>query len=467
MTVIIDYKAGNLTSVKLAFAALGEEAVVTNDPSVIRAADRVVFPGVGAAKSAMDNLRALGLVDVVREAATSGKPFLGICLGMQILFRHSEEDGGVETLGILDGQVRRFPDVPGCKVPEIGWNATRGTGDEYYFVHSYYAEVTPDTSLTANYAGVTFTAMVKKGNLWACQFHPEKSGKLGLALLKAWLEGAVNSCGSSRIAHPSSLASLATLTRRVIPCLDVKGGRVTKGVKFKNNIDLGDPVEMAVAYSDGGADELVFYDITASAERRPIDIGMVEAVAKAIRIPFAVGGGISCVADMERVILAGAEKVSVNSLAVRNPQIISDGARAFGAQCVVLGMDPVKSANPHCPSGYEITTRGFREFTGMDAVEWAKRAADLGAGEIVVNSVDADGTRAGFELDITRLIADAVGVPVVASGGAGKPAHLVTVFREAHADAAIVAGMIHTGDYTLAQIKEEMHAAGVPTRLRY
>ena len=257
------------------------------------------------------------------------------------------------------------------------------------------------------------------------------------------------------------------LTKRVIPCLDVRKGRVTKGVKFKNNIDLGDPVEMAVAYSDGGADELVFYDITASAERRPIDIGMVEAVAKAIRIPFAVGGGISCVADMERVILAGAEKISVNSLAVRNPQIIAEGAKAFGAQCVVLGMDPVKSDNLNCPSGYEITTRGFREFTGMDAVEWAKRAADLGAGEIVVNSVDADGTRAGFELTITRLIAEAVGVPVVASGGAGKPEHLVTVFREAAADAAIVAGMIHTGDYTISQIKREMAAAGVPTRLSY
>ena len=255
------------------------------------------------------------------------------------------------------------------------------------------------------------------------------------------------------------------LTKRVIPCLDVRNGRVTKGVKFKNNVDLGDPVEMAVKYSEGGADELVFYDITASAEGRPIDIGMVAAVAKAVRIPFAVGGGIRTVEDMERVILAGAEKISVNSLAVKDPAIIAAGARAFGAQCVVLGMDPVKS--PRCPSGYEITTRGFREFTGMDAVEWAKRAADLGAGEIVVNSVDADGTRAGFELDITRLIADAVGVPVVASGGAGKPAHLVTVFREAHADAAIVAGMIHTGDYTLAQLKEEMHAAGVPTRLCY
>ena len=255
------------------------------------------------------------------------------------------------------------------------------------------------------------------------------------------------------------------LTKRVIPCLDVRNGRVTKGVKFKNNVDLGEPVEMAVKYSEGGADELVFYDITASAEGRPIDIGMVAAVAKAVRIPFAVGGGIKTVADMERVILAGAEKVSVNSLAVKNPTIIAEGARAFGAQCVVLGMDPVKS--DRCPSGYEITTRGFREFTGMDAVEWAKRAADLGAGEIVVNSVDADGTRAGFELTITRMIAEAVGVPVVASGGAGRPEHLVTVFREAQADAAIVAGMIHTGDYTIAEIKSAMAAAGVPTRMSW
>ena len=254
------------------------------------------------------------------------------------------------------------------------------------------------------------------------------------------------------------------LTKRIIPCLDVRAGRVTKGVKFKNNIDLGDPVEMALAYSDGGADELVFYDITASAERRPIDIGMVEAVARTIRIPFAVGGGISTVADMERVIMAGAEKVSVNSLAVRNPDIIGEGAREFGAQCIVLGMDPVHSGNPACPSGYEVTTRGFRELTGMDAVEWAKRAVELGAGEIVVNSVDADGTRAGFELTVTRLIAEAVPVPVVASGGAGKPSHLADAFNVAHADAAIVAGMVHTGDWTIAQIKDELAAAGIPVR---
>lgn len=255
------------------------------------------------------------------------------------------------------------------------------------------------------------------------------------------------------------------LTKRVIPCLDVRAGRVTKGVKFKHNVDLGDPVEMALAYSEGGADELVFYDITASAEGRPIDLGMVTAVARAVRIPFAVGGGIASLADMERVILAGAEKVSVNSLAVKNPAIIAEGAKTFGRQCVVLGMDPVRS--DRTPSGYEITVRGFREFTGLDAVEWARRAEELGAGEIVVNSVDADGTRAGFELTLTRLVADAVGVPVVASGGAGKPADLVAAFREGHADAAIVAGMVHTGQWSVADIKREMCAAGLPTRMTW
>ena len=193
MLAIVDYKAGNLTSVRNAFAALGVEAVVTRDPEVIRAADRIVFPGVGAAKSAMENLRELGLEAAVREAAASGKPFLGICLGMQILFAHTEEDGGVDTLGILPGQVRLFPDVPGFKVPEIGWNQVRikdgGAKDglEYYFVHSYYAEVVPETVGFTEYAGVTFTALVKKGNLWACQFHPEKAGRVGLELLKEWL----------------------------------------------------------------------------------------------------------------------------------------------------------------------------------------------------------------------------------------------------------------------------------------
>ncbi|MFA6243210.1 MAG: HisA/HisF-related TIM barrel protein, partial [Candidatus Hydrogenedentales bacterium] len=227
-------------------------------------------------------------------------------------------------------------------------------------------------------------------------------------------------------------------------------------------------IEMAVAYSDGGADELVFYDITASAERRPIDIEMVREIGKVVHIPFAVGGGVENLDDMYRVLLAGAEKVSVNSLAVRNPGIIAEGARIFGSQCIVLGMDPVKADDPEkFPSGYEITVRGFRERTGMDALVWAKRAQDLGVGEIVVNSVDADGMRTGFELTLTGLIATSVGIPVVASGGAGTPQHLIDVFQIAQADAAIVASMVHLGDYTVAQIKEELDRAGIPVRKKW
>jgi imidazole glycerol-phosphate synthase subunit HisF len=258
------------------------------------------------------------------------------------------------------------------------------------------------------------------------------------------------------------------LTKRIIPCLDVRNKKVTKGVKFQNNVELGDAVALASKYYDEGCDELVFYDITASAERRPIDIEMVSEVARAIHIPFAVGGGISNLADMSRVLLAGAEKISVNSLAVVNPQIIADGAKAFGSQCVVLGMDPVRVENdPRFPSGYEVTTRGFRERTGLDALAWAKRAEDMGAGEIVVNSVDADGMRTGYELVLTRLIAEAVRIPVVASGGAGKPSHLAEAFTTGKADAAIIAGMIHTGEYTIPQIKRELMADGIPIRKKW
>lgn len=258
------------------------------------------------------------------------------------------------------------------------------------------------------------------------------------------------------------------LTKRIIPCLDIRDRKVTKGVKFQSNIELGDPVELAAKYYKEGCDELVFYDITASAEGRPIDIEMVEEVAKAVFIPFAVGGGISNVDDMSRVLLAGAEKISVNSLAVKNPEIITEGAKTFGSQCIVLGMDPVRVEDPaRFPSGYEITIRGFREHTGLDALEWAERAEDLGAGEIVVNSVDADGTREGFEIELTRLIAENVGIPVVASGGAGEPSHLADVFKLAHADAAIVAGIIHTGKYTIPQIKDELAKVGVPIRRKW
>ncbi len=254
------------------------------------------------------------------------------------------------------------------------------------------------------------------------------------------------------------------LTKRVIVCLDVRNGKVTKGVKFKENVDLGDPVEMGRKYYLDGVDELVFYDIMASAEKRPIDIAMVRAVARKVFIPFSVGGGIRNLEDMREVLLAGAEKVSVNSLAVQNPDIIRQGAKAFGKQCIVLGMDAKKTDRPELESGYEVYIQGGRKAMGIDAVAWAREAVALGAGEICVNSIDADGTKDGYELNLTRLIAEAVDVPIIASGGAGTPSHLVDVFRQGKADAGLVASMVHYGTYAIADIKSELKAAGIPVR---
>ncbi len=256
------------------------------------------------------------------------------------------------------------------------------------------------------------------------------------------------------------------LSKRLIVCLDVRDGQVTKGVRFEGNVDIGDPVELGAEYSRSGADELVFYDITASAEGRPIDLAMVEQVAAQVFIPFSVGGGLRGVDDMRRALLAGADKVSVNTLAVQHPEIIAEGARQFGNQCIVLGMDALRvGVSETISSGYEVVIRGGRTRTGLDALAWARRAESLGAGEICLNSIDADGTKDGYELTITRLISEQVGIPVIASGGAGVPAHLVEVLTAGRADAALVASMVHYGAYTCEQIKREMTAAGVKVRM--
>jgi cyclase len=255
------------------------------------------------------------------------------------------------------------------------------------------------------------------------------------------------------------------LSKRIIPCLDVRDGRTTKGIRFKDNIDIGDPVEMARHYYEQGADEIVFYDITASHERRNIMIDVVRRVAEVIFIPFSVGGGIRTLEDMREVLLAGAEKVSVNSAAVRNPEIIARGAEAFGSQCVVLGMD-VKHVGPseHIPSGYEVVINGGRTYMGMDALEWALRAERLGAGEICLNSIDADGTREGYELNLTALISERVAIPVIASGGAGRPEHLRDVLTTGRADAALIASMVHYGAYAMADIKSYLSRCGIKIR---
>lgn len=252
------------------------------------------------------------------------------------------------------------------------------------------------------------------------------------------------------------------LEKRVIVCLDVRDGRTTKGVRFRDNVDVGDPVEMARQYYEEGADEIVFYDITASSDRRRIRIETVRRVAEQIFIPFSVGGGISSVEEMREVLLAGAEKVSVNSPAVREPGLITAGASLYGRQCIVLGMDALR--DPSMPSGYRVLIDGGRTPTDLDALLWARRAESLGAGEIVLNSIDADGTTQGYELALTRLVSEGVGIPVVASGGAGKPEHLLSVFREGMADAALIASMVHYGSFRISEIKGFLRERGIAVR---
>ena len=255
------------------------------------------------------------------------------------------------------------------------------------------------------------------------------------------------------------------LSKRIIPCLDVREGKTTKGIKFKNNVEIGDPVEMARHYYEAGADEIVFYDITASHEKRDIMIDVVGRVAETIFIPFSVGGGIRTVEDMRQVLLAGAEKVSVNSAAVKNPDIINAGARAFGSQCVVLGMDVKQvGVREDIPSGYEIVINGGRTYMGLDALKWAREGQERGAGEICLNSIDADGTREGYENNLTRLISENVKIPVIASGGAGHPDHLADVLTTGAADAALIASMVHYGTYTIAEIKTYLSERDIKIR---
>jgi len=253
------------------------------------------------------------------------------------------------------------------------------------------------------------------------------------------------------------------LKKRIIVCLDVKDGRTTKGVKFLDNVDIGDPVVMAAEYYRQGVDELVFYDIMASARDRGPTLDLIRRVAETVFIPFCVGGGISTVEDIRNTILAGAEKISINSPAVRNPSLLTEGAAIFGAQCIVLGMDAKR--DEAMPSGYRVFVNGGRVATELDALEWAIRAEGLGAGEIVLNSIDADGTRNGYEIPLTRMISEHVGIPVVASGGAGTPAHMAEVLTEGKADAALIASMVHSGDYTIGSIKRALTELRVPVRL--
>jgi imidazole glycerol-phosphate synthase subunit HisF len=249
------------------------------------------------------------------------------------------------------------------------------------------------------------------------------------------------------------------LAKRIIPCLDIKDGRVVKGVNFVNLRDAGDPVEQARLYDQQGADELVFLDISATYEGRKTTLDLVSRVAETVFMPLTVGGGIRTAQDMHALLLAGADKVSVNSAAVKRPEILSEGASRFGAQCIVLAIDARR-----VDSGWEVFVNGGRLPTGRDAVEWAARGVELGAGEILLTSMDADGTLAGFDLDLTRTVAEAVSVPVIASGGAGTIAHFAEVLTEGKADAALAASLFHDGRLQIAELKEQLLLQNIPVR---
>ncbi|MFW6022363.1 MAG: imidazole glycerol phosphate synthase subunit HisF [Halanaerobiaceae bacterium] len=280
------------------------------------------------------------------------------------------------------------------------------------------------------------------------------------------------------------------LTRRIIPCLDVKDGRVVKGINFVNLRDEGDPVEMAVYYDKEEADELVFLDITASHEERDIMISIVQETASKVFIPFTIGGGIRTIEDMREILMAGADKVSVNSAAIKNPEIISEGASRFGSQCIVVAIDArrridsdideskmesfdfdIDDESIMCQEledgqlGWEVYIHGGRKPTGIDAVKWAKKAEELGAGEILLTSMDSDGTKDGYDLELLKEISTSVNIPVIASGGAGKPEHLRDALQAGKADAVLAASIFHEKEYTIKEIKEYLAEEGIPTRI--
>ena len=254
------------------------------------------------------------------------------------------------------------------------------------------------------------------------------------------------------------------LAKRIIPCLDVTAGRVVKGVNFVGLRDAGDPVEVAARYNEQGADELTFLDITATSDDRDVILHIVEAVAAQVFIPLTVGGGVRTVADVRRLLNAGADKVSFNSAAVADPQVIRDASDKYGAQCIVVAIDAKRRHGPDVHAGWEVYTHGGRRPTGIDAVQWAQRMVEHGACEILLTSMDRDGTRAGFDLELTRAVADAVPVPVIASGGVGTLEHLVDGIRIGGADAVLAASIFHYGEYTVAQAKALMAARGITVR---
>lgn len=533
---LLDYGAGNIRSIKNAIKKLGYSINEVESPKDIMAAQKLIFPGVGAFGQAMDILKKKGYLDPLREYILEDKPFFGICIGMQVLFEGSEEDGGCEGMGIIPGIVGKFDSSQGLQVPHIGWNTLsqrresrllEAVGDKrVYFVHSYRAvptEQNDDWVLATCKYGSDFVASVNTGNVYATQFHPEKSGLLGLDIIDSFLSSSEH---VGRAEARASSGDTTGLAKRVIACLDVRANDqgdlvVTKGDQYDvresdqgssgNVRNLGKPVELAQRYFDEGADEVTFLNITGFRDFPLGDLPMLEVLKQAsenVFVPLTVGGGIRGFTDANgkhysalevaaEYFRSGADKVSIGGDAVmaaeeymqnknssNGSSCIEQISKVYGAQAVVISIDPkrvyvqspndthhhtVKTAKKG-PNGeeycwWQCTIKGGREGRDVDVVQLATISEKLGAGEILLNCIDNDGVGQGFDIELVKLVSDAVSIPVIASSGAGSPQHFTEVFERTAASAGLAAGIFHRQEVSINQVKEHMLQHGIPSRL--
>lgn len=530
MITLLDYGAGNVRSVRNAIRQLGFTVRDVTCPEDIIAADKLIFPGVGSFGTVMERLFRDGYDKALKERIRLDRPLLGICVALQALFEGSEESPGVPGLGILPGMVKRFS-TPGLSVPQIGWNGILQkkdssllalySGEQLYFVHSYHAvlEGLPaDWLLATTFYGEEFVSAVEKGNVAAFQFHPEKSGRAGLAILQRFLTGKVDDGSLPQTARIAD-GTTTQLARRIIACLDVRSNDsgdlvVTKGDQYDVREDgevrnLGMPVELARRYYQEGADEITFLNITGFRDFPLQDQPMLEVLKRTsenVFVPLTIGGGIrsftasngrhySALDVASEYFRSGADKVSIGSDAVYEVErYLASGRRSgdsaieqismvYGAQAVVISIDPRRvyvaspGDTPHavirtrCPGPkgeeycwYQCTVKGGREGRDIDVVQLAQVCELLGAGEILLNCIDRDGTNSGFDLELIAMVKDAVGIPVIASSGAGSAGHFVEVFRETEADAALAAGIFHRREVAIEEVKKAVAEAGIAVR---
>ena len=530
MITLLDYGAGNVRSVRNAIRKLGYEVKDVSKPEDITNAKKLIFPGVGRFGSAMKRLEEDGYVEPLIEYIKSGKPFLGICLGLQTLFEGSEEAPNVKGLGIIKGHIKRFDDAK-LSVPHIGWNGIKikkpsklfvnYNNEKLYFVHSYRAvpdESNKDWILTTTDYGGEFISAVQKGNVVAVQFHPEKSGIAGLKILKNFLEYDNLEVYNTK---PKTIktSNKTKLAKRIIACLDVRTNDegdlvVTKGDKYdvreKGRVrNLGKPVELARRYFEEGADEIVFLNITGFRDFPLKDQPMLEVLrltSENVFVPLTIGGGIQDYTDYDgthysalevasEYFRSGADKVSIGSDAVyavenylkhgkTGESSIEQISRVYGSQAVVVSIDPrrvyvespddtehsvIKTSIPG-PNGeeycwYQCTVKGGREERDVDVIQVATICEKLGAGEILLNCIDRDGTKLGYDIELINHVKSAVSIPVIASSGAGSVEHFYEVFTKTDVEAALAAGIFHRKEVSIQEVKSYLKMKGIEVRI--